>query len=170
MHYFFFFFFFSSRRRHTRFDCDWSSDVCSSDLNQVPSRASRKFPSALGRHIERLQSIPGAGGENTEGRSGADAEKFFALAYPSDDIALANLDAARAAAARLKGKNFPTGKGQPGTWISVGPSHALYPATIFRSSFSYVPNRYMAGGRATAVDRKSTRLNSSHSQISYAVF
>src|SRR2546430_5286450 len=29
-------FFFSSRRRHTRFDCDWSSDVCSSDL--IPSR------------------------------------------------------------------------------------------------------------------------------------
>src|SRR5256886_6953629 len=28
-------FFFSSRRRHTRFDCDWSSDVCSSDLGKV---------------------------------------------------------------------------------------------------------------------------------------
>src|SRR4030066_1871055 len=26
-------FFFSSRRRHTRFKCDWSSDVCSSDLH-----------------------------------------------------------------------------------------------------------------------------------------
>src|SRR5690606_39563855 len=26
------FFFFSSRRRHTRFSRDWSSDVCSSDL------------------------------------------------------------------------------------------------------------------------------------------
>src|SRR5260370_18536405 len=26
------FFFFSSRRRHTRFKCDWSSDVCFSDL------------------------------------------------------------------------------------------------------------------------------------------
>src|SRR6267142_2413946 len=25
-------FFFSSRRRHTRLTCDWSSDVCSSDL------------------------------------------------------------------------------------------------------------------------------------------
>src|SRR2546427_7767572 len=25
-------FFFTTRRRHTRFDCDWSSDVCSSDL------------------------------------------------------------------------------------------------------------------------------------------
>src|SRR5438132_4411107 len=30
--FFFFFFFFSSRRRHTRSLCDWSSDVCSSDL------------------------------------------------------------------------------------------------------------------------------------------
>src|SRR5256885_3707204 len=28
----FFFFFFSSRRRHTRLQGDWSSDVCSSDL------------------------------------------------------------------------------------------------------------------------------------------
>src|SRR5438477_12106130 len=26
-------FFFSSRRRHTRLTCDWSSDVCSSDLD-----------------------------------------------------------------------------------------------------------------------------------------
>src|SRR6266480_7204547 len=30
--YYFCFFFFSSRRRHTRLTCDWSSDVCSSDL------------------------------------------------------------------------------------------------------------------------------------------
>src|SRR2546430_1515816 len=30
-------FFFSSRRRHTRFDCDWSSDVCSSDLRDLGS-------------------------------------------------------------------------------------------------------------------------------------
>src|SRR5438477_10086763 len=28
-------FFFSSRRRHTRLTCDWSSDVCSSDLPRV---------------------------------------------------------------------------------------------------------------------------------------
>src|SRR2546430_6712546 len=38
-----FFFFFSSRRRHTRFDCDWSSDVCSSDL-----------PAALPFTVEQL--------------------------------------------------------------------------------------------------------------------
>src|SRR5438132_12401885 len=31
-----FFFFFSSRRRHTRSLCDWSSDVCSSDLSHGP--------------------------------------------------------------------------------------------------------------------------------------
>ena len=32
-----FLFFFSSRRRHTSFKCDWSSDVCSSDLHAVGS-------------------------------------------------------------------------------------------------------------------------------------
>src|SRR5437588_13084252 len=32
-----FFFFFSSRRRHTRSLCDWSSDVCSSDLMRLSS-------------------------------------------------------------------------------------------------------------------------------------
>src|SRR5437868_10574893 len=34
---FLFFFFFSSRRRHTRSKRDWSSDVCSSDLDSVLS-------------------------------------------------------------------------------------------------------------------------------------
>src|SRR3989475_4913684 len=45
------FFFFSSRRRHTRFDCDWSSDVCSSDLMTVASRrphAADAVPMAAG--------------------------------------------------------------------------------------------------------------------------
>src|SRR2546430_10228865 len=39
-------FFFSSRRRHTRFDCDWSSDVCSSDLS-VPAGNLREFVTLL---------------------------------------------------------------------------------------------------------------------------
>src|SRR2546422_6463674 len=34
-----FFFFFSSRRRHTRCSRDWSSDVCSSDLQSPESLA-----------------------------------------------------------------------------------------------------------------------------------
>src|SRR6266568_8367183 len=32
------FFFFSSRRRHTRWNCDWSSDVCSSDLRHAATK------------------------------------------------------------------------------------------------------------------------------------
>src|SRR2546430_13168201 len=73
------FFFFSSRRRHTRFDCDWSSDVCSSDLMDTA-----RFVDGRKKFQERLS-----------------------------------------------------------TALEVGDSK---------------------------VDRKSTRLNSSHSQISYAVF
>src|SRR2546430_9917121 len=77
------FFFFSSRRRHTRFDCDWSSDVCSSDLTDIDG---------CGRF----------------GRSGA---ADHGLDFPETRLA-----------------------------------------------------------RTVTSDRKSTRLNSSHSQISYAVF
>src|SRR5437660_3435280 len=38
------FFFFSSRRRHTRWPRDWSSDVCSSDLDEK-KRVTRAQPS-----------------------------------------------------------------------------------------------------------------------------
>ena len=123
------------------------TDLISGDGDQEEEQ----LPPALARRMERLKSLPGADGESADGRFAADAEKFLSLAYPGDDIALENLDAARAAGARLKGKDFPSGKGRKGTWISVGPSHALYPATIFRSSFSYVPARYMSGGRITAL-------------------
>src|SRR5438034_4702838 len=44
-----FFFFFSSRRRHTRSLCDWSSDVCSSDLQEV--RLEQGLHHKLGRHL-----------------------------------------------------------------------------------------------------------------------
>src|SRR4030066_777595 len=45
------FFFFSSRRRHTRFKCDWSSDVCSSDLEAGSGAARRCLPA--GRPFRR---------------------------------------------------------------------------------------------------------------------
>src|SRR2546430_9377492 len=41
-------FFFSSRRRHTRFDCDWSSDVCSSDLLLLVVRRPGRVAEARG--------------------------------------------------------------------------------------------------------------------------
>src|SRR5260221_8165985 len=37
-------FFFSSRRRHTRSLCDWSSDVCSSDLFSADRQAAPQAP------------------------------------------------------------------------------------------------------------------------------
>src|SRR2546430_8215968 len=50
-------FFFSSRRRHTRFDCDWSSDVCSSDLRVLPY-AERNEPTAGGQASDAQNQPP----------------------------------------------------------------------------------------------------------------
>src|SRR2546427_2009555 len=77
---FVFFFFFSSRRRHTRFDCDWSSDVCSSDL---PPR-SQQGPAA--GHESRL----------SECRVEHAAElRIGAMTSGADDDRLASPDADR---------------------------------------------------------------------------
>src|SRR2546430_6811024 len=101
--YYILFFFFSSRRRHTRFDCDWSSDVCSSDLD---------------RRREDLR---------------------------------------------------PSGRaGVPDPNRGDGPRRRLSPVRPKRSSTSCA--RWRRSTFERLPDRKSTRLNSSHSQISYAVF
>src|SRR5256886_1126029 len=49
---------FSSRRRHTRFDCDWSSDVCSSDLIYADESLWRAkiHPSQLGAKLTCRQA------------------------------------------------------------------------------------------------------------------
>src|SRR5260370_33850729 len=52
-----FFFFFSSRRRHTRFKCDWSSDVCSSDLLEGYYDKVEEYIGVQGRK-EGLPQIP----------------------------------------------------------------------------------------------------------------
>src|SRR5689334_23590707 len=63
-------FFFSSRRRHTRWNCDWSSDVCSSDLPGPPTPRSRLMPPRRAttgpvpveavRHTDKRVNIPTA--------------------------------------------------------------------------------------------------------------
>src|SRR5690606_40924522 len=58
-------FFFSSRRRHTRFSRDWSSDVCSSDLQQEDKHqafvlrvfVSQKKPIVLPTKIAKQEDI-----------------------------------------------------------------------------------------------------------------
>src|SRR5438132_2038819 len=55
-------FFFSSRRRHTRSLCDWSSDVCSSDLDRTGSGngmvVQRGFPQPPSFHVDRMRNAP----------------------------------------------------------------------------------------------------------------
>src|SRR5690606_40647346 len=48
----------SSRRRHTRFSRDWSSDVCSSDLNTIENRVVAERRSAqMNLILETLYQI-----------------------------------------------------------------------------------------------------------------
>src|SRR5688572_31191853 len=112
---FFFFFFFSSRRRHTRFDCDWSSDVCSSDL-EVPTLAAgiRVNQASVAPYVDALHAETMLWTEDPEVRQ-AGAKLL--------------MDVQR----RLRALPGPD------AWTQA----------LFR------------------LDRKSTRLNSSHSQISY---
>src|SRR2546430_10916537 len=98
-------FFFSSRRRHTRFDCDWSSDVCSSDLGGTHLSG---FRTALTRAL---------------------------TAYGNKQNLFKNITP--------QGEDFREG------------ITAIVSIAVPEPQFE---------------DRKSTRLNSSHSQISYAVF
>src|SRR3989338_6505787 len=51
-------FFFSSRRRHTRWNCDWSSDVCSSDLLHFVKMVGNVGQKS-GRHIHLLIAVNG---------------------------------------------------------------------------------------------------------------
>src|SRR5688572_32768182 len=89
----FFFFFFSSRRRHTRFDCDWSSDVCSSDL-AVPIPSEGAFDGRSFHACDR-PGAPARGGRaagGTPGRlSGADARRQRSEEHTSELQSQSNL-------------------------------------------------------------------------------
>ncbi len=115
-----------------------------------------EFPVALGKHIEQIsKAVPGLD-PSREGPTSAAEDEFMARAYPADTISVANMDAARTAFSNSAGRPFPTGKGRPGTWVTVGPNEALYPFTPFRNSFNYVPNAYVAGGRTTSIAISNT--------------
>src|SRR6266480_274803 len=58
-----FFFFFSSRRRHTRLTCDWSSDVCSSDLPVAQLCLVGAGGQGLGDLVPGVAVEPGIGDE-----------------------------------------------------------------------------------------------------------
>ncbi len=115
-----------------------------------PGSERENLPRALAKHLEKLhRAMPGNGGLGAAGTPAAEA--FLFMAYPDTDIPLARFDTERAAMQSLKGRPFPKGKGRPGTWVTVGPSNALYPLSPFRSAASYVPAAYAASGRTTTL-------------------
>src|SRR5207253_4385519 len=57
-----YFFFFSSRRRHTRWPRDWSSDVCSSDLEH-----DQRAGGGLGERSCQLQALSLAAAQRVQG-------------------------------------------------------------------------------------------------------
>src|SRR5256886_13006685 len=74
-----FFFFFSSRRRHTRFDCDWSSDVCSSDLGPPKGEATQRLranPFDVGVEGESRRGRKDGYDTNLTGRGGSMASRL----------------------------------------------------------------------------------------------
>src|SRR6266481_10085359 len=77
-------FFFSSRRRHTRWNCDWSSDVCSSDL-----RDARVVMGAVAPIPWRSQEAEAAlkAGPLDESRARAAADAALKDAQPMSDNA-----------------------------------------------------------------------------------
>src|SRR5256884_2194134 len=113
------FFFFSSRRRHTRCSRDWSSDVCSSDLNDLAEEQFNRVAEVT-YEIRKAEAIPYLETTRTMNKYG----KIRAVVIES------GRDKKRAAI------------------YTNGTAEEL----------------------AARLDRKSTRLNSSHGYISYAVF
>src|SRR5438477_1895798 len=59
------YFFFSSRRRHTRLTCDWSSDVCSSDLWPIRTRESEIIHRCGCGFDDWIRLVPGLYGETS---------------------------------------------------------------------------------------------------------
>src|SRR2546430_7546066 len=96
-------FFFSSRRRHTRFDCDWSSDVCSSDLADGVKRggtiaagmqAEGQFPSLaihmvrVGEETGRLEDMLLKVAETFEGDVNNELKRVLGLLQPAIILSL----------------------------------------------------------------------------------
>ncbi|MFI1094778.1 hypothetical protein [Streptomyces sp. NPDC020917] len=124
---------------------------------QTSGTSARAERSASGQDPDSAREAtpgdPDSGGDPDAGEGGpgslAQAD-FLQRAYPGDSISTAQMDGARTAYRSAKGRPFPTGKGQKGTWVSVGPKEADYPYSPNRDRSSYLPNEYVAAGRTTA--------------------
>src|SRR2546430_3117544 len=191
------FFFFSSRRRHTRFDCDWSSDVCSSDLGKWRDLFGATFDVLL--YDLTSSYFEGEALEADKARRGYSRDhrpdclqillalvvtpEGFPLSYevlPGNVRDEGTLEGALEGIERKHGKArriwvFDRGVVSEANLEKLRERGAQYVVGTPRSQLKQYEQQLLQGewqdiSKEVKVDRKSTRLNSSHSQISYAVF
>src|SRR2546422_3099935 len=143
-------FFFSSRRRHTRCSRDWSSDVCSSDLVKGSER----------RRTNRLRAAatPNISSRWSSTRVGRSSKR---CATPSGG----SRRSAKVSSARRSPPCCSATENSSSA--CAGREGFVPPRCTGRPSKKACASRR---SRSTDRDRKSTRLNSSHGYISYAVF
>src|SRR2546430_4795754 len=86
-------FFFSSRRRHTRFDCDWSSDVCSSDLTTPRFMSHYQYFDGRGAPTQTYDNYSSANGWSTQdieydsmGRAYRTSDPYYSSGYNGNGI------------------------------------------------------------------------------------
>src|SRR5919109_200064 len=117
-------------------------------------------PTALAQHLEALMAAkpPGKVEGPREGPGFAADAAFLQRAYPDNVISVADMRAARTAFAAAQARGLQR-RDRDGRWELIGPSRAVYPLFEFRDFSGYVPNRYVAGGRTTAIAINSKCTN-----------
>src|SRR5207249_2280801 len=154
------FFFFSSRRRHTRSKRDWSSDVCSSDLEVMRTRelaaaaSSRVLITSPSLVLDFAPKAKDARTRASWGQSGADPPQ----PSPHTDLPRSS----RQNGAAIRNLCLPTLKGltvDPG----IPPGHGLCPErsrqNAERNDVCYLPTAFCLlarASRAVTADREST--------------
>src|SRR2546430_5608820 len=184
------FFFFSSRRRHTRFDCDWSSDVCSSDLQSTTPVLPEVFDAMKQYFLETFgspSSLHRLGLHSREALARARAQVASLINAESPDDILFTSSGTESANLAVKGTAYANQRRGNHIVLSEIEHPAVINSVEFLEKHGFTSTRVKVDAEGlvnpqdvraaindrtilVCVDRKSTRLNSSHSQISYAVF
>src|SRR3712207_2713629 len=140
------YFFFSSRRRHTRYWRDWSSDVCSSDLEVHDHEP---YDEGDGRHHLEVDQ-----------RLDADPPDLLHVLHAGDAVHHRAED---------------DGRDQHLDQLDEGVAERLHlrpdlGPEVAEQDADHDGGQHLDVEVLVPLDRKSTRLNSSHANISYAVF
>src|SRR5205807_4040340 len=169
------FFFFSSRRRHTRLQGDWSSDVCSSDLKKQGQPGEQRSlgwtgighgSSASGtRPLARVRILRWRrGSRRCGGNRARDVSDVGGQVACETDDSDHDKDHGKSIAKRKISAAKLVEKKQNADGDDDCRTHEAANHTAVAIATNAMTHRH------ASLDRKSTRLNSSHLVISYAVF